>query len=145
MGIKKKVSEGQSAYVTLCIIISSRVCEQCMRVNNGKSTDHMSTSYASEIAQQSSWLSLWDLALDGGTVGTTGLQNLYRELTRPVLTPKCHLCLAELNREKPYFDHFIAKHSPHSDLLSSKEVCKQLASKNVSNLLTKFKKIMNYP
>ena len=109
-----------------------------------KSLDHVSTSYAAEIAQQSSWLSLWDLALDDGTIGTTGMQNLYRELTRPVFASKCHLCLTEVNKEKPYFDHFIAKHSV---LLNPKEVCKQLASKNVSNLLTKFRirNILNSP
>ena len=44
---------------------------------------HNSTAIASRIAADTSWMKLWDMALDYGPRGTDSLQALYRELTRP--------------------------------------------------------------
>ena len=55
--------------------------------------NHQSTSVAAEIATFTSWLKLWDTALDYGPLGTASLQGLYRELIRPSFSSKhCHLC-----------------------------------------------------
>ena len=73
--------------------------------------NHHSTSVAAEIATFTSWLKLWDTALDYGPLGTASLQGLYRELTRPSFGSKpCHLC--DINHLcGSYFNHFISSHS----------------------------------
>ena len=43
--------------------------------------NHQSTALAAEIASSTSWLKLWDMALDHGHQGTVSLQALFRELT----------------------------------------------------------------
>ena len=48
---------------------------------------HSCTAVASRIASETSWMKLWDIALDYGPRGSSSLQALYRELTRPQLQP----------------------------------------------------------
>ena len=48
-----------------------------------EASHHNSTSLASQIAFEMSWMKLWDMALDQGRHGTISLQALYWELTRP--------------------------------------------------------------
>jgi hypothetical protein len=70
--------------------------------------DHQSTAAAAEIASSTSWLKLWDMALDHGTAS---LQALFRELTRPEFGSKpCHRCDID-QLSGPYFNHFLSSHS----------------------------------
>ena len=58
-----------------------------------EASHHSSTILASQIASKTSWLKLWDMALDQGPRSTNHLQALYRELSRPQFKPDtCHLC-----------------------------------------------------
>ena len=77
---------------------------------------HNSTAIASRIAAETSWLKLWDMALDQGPSGTDSLQALYRELTRPQFKQdcKCHLCGSELDVSS-YFHHYTLAHTPLND------------------------------
>ena len=69
---------------------------------------HNSTATAAWIATETSWMKLWDMALNYGPYGTDSLQALYRELTRPLFQPGiCHICDAAL--DVSYF--FIITHS----------------------------------
>jgi hypothetical protein len=69
---------------------------------------------ASRIAADTSWMKLWDIALDYGPRGTDALQALYRELTRPQFQPGiCHLCGAAM--DVSYFHHYTLSHTPLSD------------------------------
>ena len=75
---------------------------------------HNSTAIASQIASDTSWMKLWDMALDYGPRGTDSLQALYRELTRPQFQPGiCHLCGATM--DVSYFHHYTLSHTPLSD------------------------------
>ena len=75
---------------------------------------HSSTAVASRIASETSWMKLWDIALDYGPRGSSSLQALYRELTRPQLQPGvCHLCGTTL--DTPFFHHYTLYHTPLSD------------------------------
>ena len=75
---------------------------------------HNSTAIASRIASDTSWMKLWDMALDYGPRGTDSLQALYRELTRPQFQPGiCHLCGATM--DVSYFHHYTLSHTPLSD------------------------------
>ena len=72
--------------------------------------NHQSTALAAEIASSTSWLKLWDMALDHGHQGTVSLQALFRELTRPAFGSKpCHRCDID-HLHEPYFNHFISSH-----------------------------------
>ena len=60
--------------------------------------DAQSTALAAEIASSTSWLKLWDMALDHGHQGTVSLQALFRELTRPAFGSKpCHRLIIFMN------------------------------------------------
>ena len=75
---------------------------------------HSSTAVASRIASETSWMKLWDISLDYGPRGSSSLQALYRELTRPQLQPGvCHLCGTTL--DTPFFHHYTLYHTPLSD------------------------------
>ena len=75
---------------------------------------HSSTAVASRIASETSWMKLWDIALDYGPRGSSSLQALYRELTRPQLQPGvCHLCGTTL--DTPFFHNYTLYHTPLSD------------------------------
>ena len=75
---------------------------------------HNSTATAARIATETSWMKLWDMALDYGPYGTASLQALYRELTRPLFQPGiCHICDAPL--DVSYFHHYTLSHTPLSD------------------------------
>ena len=81
--------------------------EKCLR----EAQNHQSTALAAEIASSTSWLKLWDMALDHGHQGTVSLQALFRELTRPTFGSKpCHRCDID-HLHEPYFNHFISSHS----------------------------------
>ena len=72
--------------------------------------DHQNSAAAAEIATSTSWLKLWDMALDHGCNGTASLQAMFWELTRPAVgaTP-CYRCdIDKLNG--PYFNHFLSSH-----------------------------------
>jgi hypothetical protein len=63
-----------------------------------------STAVASLIASTTSWVKLWDMALDHGPHGTNALQALYHTLTRPRLpSSSCHVCESELDIS--FFEH----------------------------------------
>ena len=72
---------------------------------------HNSTAIASRIASDTSWMKLWDMALDYEPRGTDSLQALYRELTRP--PGICHLC--GVTMDVSYFHHYTFSHTPLSD------------------------------
>ena len=79
-----------------------------------EASHHSSTILASQIASKTSWLQLWDMALDQGPRGTKHLQALYRELTRPQFKPDtCHLCGSQINVS--YFHHYTLSHTPLQD------------------------------
>ena len=103
------------------------------------SLEHQSTSIASRIAERSSWLKPWDIALDWGPAGTAALRSLYKEMTRPSWeSASCLLCQECTPPNKPYFEHFI---TAHSTLDSMESVCKTLTSANpdFSPLICQFK------
>ena len=78
-------------------------------ITNG--SHHSSTVVASRIASETSWMKLWEIALDYGPRGSS---SLYRELTRPQLQPGvCHLCGTTL--DTPFFHHYTLYHTPLSD------------------------------
>ena len=52
-------------------------------------SQHLSTKFVAEVARSSSWRQLWDLALDKGTKGTTIMQLLFKELSRPKFGDNC--------------------------------------------------------
>ena len=86
---------------------------------------HQSTHVVAEIASSTSWLKLWDMALDHGQQGTLSLQTLFRELSRPCYGSKpCHRCDIE-SLEEHYFHHFISSHSNIS--VSPSTIIHQLA------------------
>ena len=105
------------------------------------SLEHQSTSIASRIAEfeESSWLKLWDIALDWRPAGTAALRSLYKEMTRLSWeSASCLLCQECTPPNKPYFEHFI---TAHSTLDSVESVCKTLTSANpdFSPLIRQFK------
>ena len=66
---------------------------------------------------RTSWMKLWDIALDYGPRGSSSLQALYRELTRSQLQPGvCHLCGTTL--DTPFFHHYTLYHTPLSQTQS---------------------------
>ena len=71
--------------------LKSEVSNRDMELLLSSCREHMSTRIAAAVAKESSWMKLWDAALDRGTAGTTALQNLYRELTRPSCGPSLAL------------------------------------------------------
>ena len=56
--------------------------KEILNIDRGKlmaaCLEHRSTKNAAKIATVTSWLSLWDRALDLGPVGSEAMQNLYR-------------------------------------------------------------------
>ena len=92
--------------------LKSEVTNRDMELLLSSCQEHMSTRIAAAVAKESSWIKLWDAALDRGTAGTTALQNLYRELTRPSYgsspCPRCDVSDLEGNS---YFEHYITTHS----------------------------------
>ena len=112
-------SIGQKVYSELTLNGPQRLSlvEDCLSLKckvgcNGVTQDFLDGNSASaEIASSTSWLKLWDMALDHGQQGTLSLQTLFRELYRPCYgsTP-CHRCDIE-SLEEHYFHHFISSHS----------------------------------
>ena len=92
--------------------LKSEVTNRDMELLLSSCQEHTSTRIAAAVAKESSWIKLWDAALDRGTAGTTALQNLYRELTRPSYgsspCPRCDVSDLEGNS---YFEHYITTHS----------------------------------
>ena len=76
-----------------------------------EASQHSSTALAASISSSTSWLKLWDMALDYGPRGTAAMQALYRTLTRPRLDQNtCAICGDRL--ETSYFDHYTIHHTP---------------------------------
>ena len=70
-----------------------------------EASQHSSTALAASISSSTSWLKLWDMALDYGPCGTAAMQALYRTLTKPRLDQNtCAICGDRL--ETSYFDHY---------------------------------------
>ena len=111
------------AYTSMCSM-SKFLAEVDWQKSLSDARNHQSTSVAAEIAPFTSWLKLWDMALDYGPLGTASLQGLYRELTRPSFGSKpCHLCDID-HLCGSYFNHFISSHS--SIDISSVSIIQQL-------------------
>ena len=69
---------------------------------------HHSTYLAAKIATSTSWLKIWDLALD---LGTLAIQLLFKTMTRPVFgSAACSLCQQSISTT--FFDHIITHHIP---------------------------------
>ena len=76
-----------------------------------EASQHSSTALAASISSSTSWLKLWDMALDYGPRGTAAMQALYRTLTKPRLDQNtCAICGDRL--ETSYFDHYTIHHTP---------------------------------
>ena len=120
-GITQDVLDG--AYTSMRSL-SKFLAEVDWQKSLSDARNHHSTSVAAEIATFTSWLKLWDTALDYGPLGTASLQGLYRELTRPSFGSKpCHLC--DINHLRgSYFNPFISSHS--SIDISSVSIIQQL-------------------
>ena len=72
---------------------------------------HHSTYLAAKIATSTSWLKIWDLALDLGPRGTLAIQLLFKTMTRPVFgSAACSLCQQSISTT--FFDHIITHHIP---------------------------------
>ena len=71
---------------------------------------HSSTALAASISSSTSWLKLWDMALDYGPRGTAAMQALYRTLTKPTFDQyTCAICGEQL--ETSYFYHYTIHHT----------------------------------
>ena len=95
--------------------------------------EHRSTKNAAKIATDVSWLKLWDRALDSGPVGSEAMQNLYRELTRPLFGPNpCPRCSeVDLENSSSYFEHYVTKHlKTITNLTSVDEISSLLTSQD---------------
>ena len=92
--------------------------------------EHRSTKNAAKIATYTSWLKLWDRALDSGPVGSEAMQNLYREMTRPLFGPNpCPRCSeVSLENTPSYFEHYVTEHLKTTTSLTSVD--------EISSLLT---------
>ena len=92
--------------------------------------EHRSTKNAAKIATYTSWLKLWDRALDSGPVGSEAMQNLYREMTRPLFGPNpCPRCSeVSLENTLSYFEHYVTEHLKTTTSLTSVD--------EISSLLT---------
>ena len=92
--------------------------------------EHRSTKNAAKIATYTSWLKLWDRALDSGPVGSEAMQNLYREMTRPLFGPNpCPRCSeVSLENTLSYFEHYVTEHLKITTSLTSVD--------EISSLLT---------
>jgi NAD-dependent DNA ligase len=67
--------------------------------------------FASRVAETADWITLWDKAMDHGPQGTTIIQSLFKEMTRPIFGPKpCPFC--DETDETHYFDHMTRCHTP---------------------------------
>ena len=98
-------------------------------------SSHESTSLASDVANTLNFLKLWDTALDYGPKGTSAIQRLYKEITRPIYGLKpCPRCDAS-DITHPYFHHFIKEHTSMEDANS---VLSLLSALELSELV-KFK------
>ena len=76
-----------------------------------ESKTHSSTSVAAEIAESTSWLKIWDLALDYGPRGTSAIQAFFSIMTRPVYgSAPCAFC--EDSVTATYLGHFLSCHLP---------------------------------
>ena len=68
---------------------------------------HSSTDVAAEIADSTSWLKIWDLALDYGPCGTSAIQALFKTMTRPVFgSASCGFC--ENSVTATYLEHSLS-------------------------------------
>ncbi len=92
------------------------------------STHHESTRMAAEIAKCTNWLRIWDEALDLGKKGTTVIQSLFREMTRPVFgsTP-CYHCPDTTSLSHSYFEHYLAVHVHHNSI-STNDILERLTA-----------------
>ena len=85
-----------------------------------ESKTHFSTTVAAEIAESTSWLKIWDLALDYGPHGTSAIQALFSTMTKPMCgSPPCGFC--EDLVTATYLDHFLLCHLPTNCPGMSKE------------------------
>ena len=85
-----------------------------------ESKTHSSTSVAAEIAESTSWLKIWDLALDYGPRGTSAIQALFSTMTRTMCgSAPCGFC--EESVTTTYLDHFLLCHLPTNCPGMSKE------------------------
>ena len=92
--------------------IKKLVFESDWKACLSEASQHQSTSLAAKIATHTTWLKLWDMALDHGTQGTTALQALYHTLTRPSFGQKpCRFC-DNHSTKLFHFEHFITCHTP---------------------------------
>ena len=76
-------------------------------------SQHSSTIVAARICSSTSWLKLWDMALDHGPQGTSALQALYRTTTKPKTGQNCSVCGSTV--EDTYFEHYTINHTPISN------------------------------
>ena len=75
-------------------------------------SQHLCTKFVAEVARSSSWRRLWDLALDKGTKGTTIMQLLFKELSRPKFGDNCcNVCNAPTVSDRNCFEHAVMFHS----------------------------------
>ena len=85
-----------------------------------ESKTHSSTSVAAEIAESTSWLKIWDLALDYGPRSTSAIQALFSTMTRTMCgSAPCGFC--EDSVTTTYLDHFLLCHLPTNCPGMSKE------------------------
>ena len=97
------------------------ICNRDRDELQSEALKHKSTILASKVATSTSWLKLWDAALDLGPSGTLAIQSLYREMTRPAFGPSpCPRC--PISDIDVLLDHFVIHHSPFqssNDFLTS--------------------------
>ena len=121
-GVTQDILDGYSASVWgRTKLIAEKDWEKCLC----DAQIHQGTHGVSKIASSTSWLKLWDMALDHGQQGTLSLQTLFQEPSRPCYgsTP-CHRCNIE-SLEEHYFYHFISSHSNVG--VSPSSIIRQLA------------------
>ena len=101
-----------------------------------EASQHSSTALAASI---SSWLKLWDMALDYGPRVTAAMQALYRTLTKPRLDQNTSAICGD-RLETSYFDHYTIHHTPiHSpEIIDSLTVLLKRAEKCLTMHITSY-------
>ena len=101
------------------------ICEKDIDYNSSLSsaTTHSSAEHVATIAKSTSWLRLWDLALDRGVHRIRCLQTLFKALSYRIFDNFiCPSCRATLPANTLLLDHICQMHSEAVNHMSHQEI-----------------------
>ena len=102
-----------------------------------------SAKYVANVATETSWNRLWDLALDRGTNGTTQLQRIIFHLSKRTYQGFiCPLCQLPIDPNIPWISHICFSHSVtlNSMILTPDDITNLLCLNNEHLFNIKFPK-----